>query len=195
MIYNSKQLNEQCPYATPDELDYLRELAKTFPDNACVVMIGAGPGVMAIALLEGNKNLDLSIVDIESYYYAKRHIDSYFGILENVSFYLAPSEFLGRVWSKRKQENKIDLLIVDGDHSYEGVSEDIKSWLGNVKEDGLIFFHDYDATGTQFENVVRYPGVKQAIEEHLVNYANSNSSLWIERTRVGTSIVFQVNCW
>jgi len=41
----------------------------------------------------------------------------------------------------------IDLLFIDGDHSYEGCSEDLKAWLGFVRRDGWIAFHDAGQAG------------------------------------------------
>jgi predicted O-methyltransferase YrrM len=44
----------------------------------------------------------------------------------------------------------IDLLFIDGDHSYEGVCSDIRTWLPRVKNGGLLVFHDYGwAEGVQ----------------------------------------------
>ena len=36
----------------------------------------------------------------------------------------------------------IDVLIIDGDHSYEGVKKDFEMYSPLVNQDGLIFFHD-----------------------------------------------------
>jgi len=36
----------------------------------------------------------------------------------------------------------IDVLFIDGDHSYEGVKADFERHEPNVKDDGVIFFHD-----------------------------------------------------
>lgn len=56
--------------------------------------------------------------------------------------------------SKYRQE--IDLLFIDGDHSYEGVKEDIRLWVRRVKKGGAVLFHDY--LGSNF-------GVKKAVDE------------------------------
>lgn len=43
---------------------------------------------------------------------------------------------------------KVDLLFIDGDHTYDGVRRDFEMYGPLVKEDGLIVFHDIvDHTG------------------------------------------------
>jgi predicted O-methyltransferase YrrM len=37
---------------------------------------------------------------------------------------------------------KIDLLFIDGDHSYEGTKSDVESWLPHLKSGGLVIMHD-----------------------------------------------------
>ena len=49
----------------------------------------------------------------------------------------------------------IDLLFIDGDHSYKGVSADITKWIPLVSPDGIVLFHDY----------ALYDGVKRAVDE------------------------------
>ncbi|MDH3611068.1 MAG: class I SAM-dependent methyltransferase [Nitrosopumilus sp.] len=39
-------------------------------------------------------------------------------------------------------EQKLDFLLIDGDHSYEGVKKDFELYRGLIKKDGLIAFHD-----------------------------------------------------
>ena len=38
---------------------------------------------------------------------------------------------------------RIRLLLIDADHSYEGVRDDYKRWFRHVAPGGLIVFHDY----------------------------------------------------
>jgi predicted O-methyltransferase YrrM len=45
-------------------------------------------------------------------------------------------------WSRQ-----IDLLFIDGDHSYEGCSTDLTSWFPYVRSGGWIAFHDSSQDG------------------------------------------------
>jgi len=59
---------------------------------------------------------------------------------------------VGKEW----KEN-IDFLFIDGDHSYEHVSQDIADWVPGVKSGGYVLFHDYESPA--------FPGIAQAISE------------------------------
>ena len=175
---NAYQLNEKCTYATPDEIDWLKAQAKRLPANAEVVMIGAGPGVMAMAIMEERDNVWMTVIDNSTFEYLYAHTIKA-GIKTNRLHCMSGDS------SKIEWEgDPIDLLIIDGDHSYEGVKADLDVWLKHIKPGGLIFLHDYDADNTCFAHVERYPGVKQAVEEC--------SAQWEEVQRVGTAIIFRM---
>jgi len=51
-------------------------------------------------------------------------------------------------------DNSVDLLYIDGEHSYEQVKRDIQNYLPKVKKEGLVIGDDYNL-----------PGVKMAADE------------------------------
>lgn len=51
----------------------------------------------------------------------------------------------------------LDLVFIDGNHSYEYVREDIALWLPKVRAGGILSGHDYHAA--------LFPGVVQAVDE------------------------------
>jgi len=57
----------------------------------------------------------------------------------------------------RDFHEKIDLLFIDGDHSYEGCRADVESWLPYLKAGGLIIMHDYGWA----------EGVKKVVQEFI----------------------------
>lgn len=50
-----------------------------------------------------------------------------------------------------------DILFIDGDHTYEGVTNDLKNYAPLVKDGGVIIMHDVLYAG--------HPGVRQAADE------------------------------
>lgn len=62
----------------------------------------------------------------------------------------------GRSIEVAKRFNKtIDLLFIDGDHSYEGVKADIIAWFPKLEKEAIVIFHDY----------VWFEGVRRAVDE------------------------------
>lgn len=67
------------------------------------------------------------------------------------------SEMVNRL---KELTNEVDILFIDGDHSYQGVINDFLLYEGLVKPKGYIIFDDYNDSGC--------PGVRVAVDE-LVN--------------------------
>lgn len=58
------------------------------------------------------------------------------------------------------ENGSLDFVFIDGDHSYVGVSKDIKLWLPKIKKGGWIGGHDY-----QHETRLNLQGVTIAVDE------------------------------
>lgn len=61
---------------------------------------------------------------------------------------------------------EIDLLHIDGDHSYEGVKRDFTAWEPWVRPGGRVLFHDTVTFGTVRQFFDEIPGRKREIREH-----------------------------
>jgi predicted O-methyltransferase YrrM len=44
-------------------------------------------------------------------------------------------------------DGSLDLVFIDGDHSYDGVCKDIAAWRSKVRPGGFLCGHDYKPTG------------------------------------------------
>jgi glycosyltransferase involved in cell wall biosynthesis len=56
---------------------------------------------------------------------------------ENVTFIKGYFDDVAKTWNKQ-----IDILHIDGLHTYEAVKNDYETWSKFVKDDGVILFHD-----------------------------------------------------
>src|SRR5574342_695921 len=78
-MYFSEILNATAPYAFTEELDWIRNFAVSVDTNPYAeiynyVMLGAGPGVFAVALSEGNHLIPITVVDINNCHWVKEHL-------------------------------------------------------------------------------------------------------------------------
>jgi hypothetical protein len=64
--------------------------------------------------------------------------------------------------AKRFEDESLDFVYIDANHSYKYVREDILAWLPKVKKGGIIGGHDYDWTDKEDGNIL---AVKKAVDE------------------------------
>ena len=55
-------------------------------------------------------------------------------------------------------DEKLDLIFIDADHSYNGVATDIQMWLPKVRSGGIVAGHDFNQ---------KWPSVQRAVAENL----------------------------
>ena len=80
--------------------------------------------------------------------------------------------FTNTVAASWPRDLTIDLLFIDADHSYKGVSEDWKNWNRFVKRGGIIAFHDYyDNFGTSEGG---YQGLRRFVDEKIAPRAGKD---------------------
>lgn len=72
-----------------------------------------------------------------------------YGVEKWVTHYCRDSATIAKDWN-----GKIDILWVDGDHSYEGVATDLKLWLPFVEDGGVIVLDDH-SPGSEVAQAVR----------------------------------------
>lgn len=62
---------------------------------------------------------------------------------------------------------KVDLVFIDADHSYNGVSRDIQMYRTKISKNGMLTGHDID-----------YPGVNRAVNELVTKYDVGPNNVW-----------------
>lgn len=152
------ELNNTLPYAHPDEIDFLTQFVNKNKDIKTVVMLGAGPGVFALAILDGvlTRNIKLHVIDNQTCEWVLRHANHDSRIITHIQ----------DSWEPLYNLETVDLLLVDADHTYEAVKRDINTWQYKSR---YIFFHDYLERDRGFNGSGEWvlSGVARAVEQHL----------------------------
>ncbi len=117
-----------------------------------VVEIGVHEGENAESILKELEVSDLWLIDIWEPYVQKHtfttsHIDYSYG-LDIVKEKFGEDRRV-KIWKKDSYESSflfendtLDFVYIDGNHDYDHVTLDIKSWIEKVKDGGLIAGHD-----------------------------------------------------
>lgn len=136
-------MSQDASLDTHAHLPFLKEVAK-----GNVLEIGVHCGISTTALLAGleENGGHLWSVDVHP---SCRYV-----------WYGHPQWTFFCPWSGDKVEPELplDVLFIDGDHSFEGVMRDLITWGPQVKKGGLILLHDADTPS--------FPGVRFAIREY-----------------------------
>jgi FkbM family methyltransferase len=88
----------------------------------------------------------LSIEEYDDASNHQNHIDAYSEAMSEIKGYEDRAFMLrmkGIYASELFEDNSLDFVYIDANHTYEGVKEDIKYWYPKVKPGGLLLGHDY----------------------------------------------------
>ncbi len=158
------------------------KFAKTSKDNDTIVEIGSWFGkstkYLSDKLSEYNKNVNLISIDT---FKGTQNEELHKQIVGDNSIYqdfyynvdnpnLTIIKNSSHEASKLFTNGSIDFLMIDGDHSYEGVKKDINDYFYKIKPGGIISGDDYKA----------FEGVKLAVNEFFegVEIKTSNDLHW-----------------
>lgn len=174
-------------WETEAEEHQLYLLALQVPANGKIVEIGSEYGRSAAVFLKGSKpsvtmvSIDLFpedhplVGDLRSAYVLNL---TEAGIGDRkLAIVKHDSASAGKEW----QFGEIDLLFIDGDHTFIGVKRDIEAWTPHVKIGGYVAFHDC-ANGLN-SHPLHYE-VSRAVDEWL-------SVQWVELPQVDSLRVFR----
>lgn len=195
-MLTSEDVRAAFKYLFPAELPALKELVRTLPPNPFVVNIGAGSGTSGLAIIESRKDVTLLTIDCQDAsspfgcLEAERDVMTRAGLADKWQrrwFQIhASSVDVAAMWKgsdgfhvKTAREDghnvtleQVDMVFVDGDHSYEGAKADILGWMPLIKEGGIMAVHDFlkgdllpDPDGPHPKP---WPDVDRAVQELLI---------------------------
>jgi hypothetical protein len=158
---------------------YLNELlAVALPVVGSMVEVGSGGGDSARIFLDSGKVTSLVCVDpwgdAKNYYdkipvsslaEAEKRFDTLVGHDERVTKMKLSSLEAARLF----ENNSVDFVYIDGNHSYAAVLEDITAWLHAVRNK-RIGGHDFD------KSEVREAVLKVFLESKIVCFGRKNAA-------------------
>jgi predicted O-methyltransferase YrrM len=180
-LFSSNQLHHAIISMTVHEGAYLYALAHSLP-GATIAEIGRSKGGSTLLLASAMQG-DAHLVSYDLHVKATAGQESDAELREALSRYgLADRVKLVVADSRTAEGPSVDLLLVDGDHSYEGARGDWEAWRDRVTPDGHVVFHDAvpDGLARPHEGVVR-----------LLNEIGRDEPAFAHRGGAGTLAHFQ----
>ncbi|CAE8608550.1 unnamed protein product [Polarella glacialis] len=149
----------------------LDTLASADSSPLLMAEIGVSMGSTSVFLLELNPSLRMILVDPYSDFpfhtqlvdggardkdkaIASERLEPY---LERATQIFKPSVEA----AKEVPNESLDLVFIDGEHSYKECREDIKAWAPKVRAGGVLAGHDY---------TLKFPGVVRAVNEFAIRF-------------------------
>lgn len=136
------------PILLKNRYEYLEDLIKQH-NYTSFAEIGVEEGVTSRYLIQNCPSLN-KVILVDPF----DKIDhAFFNAIPFVTFYNKYS-----ITASRKiEDNSLDMVYIDADHSYEQVMLDIRVWKPKVKKGGILCGHDYAEP--------LHPGVVRAVKE------------------------------
>lgn len=157
-------------WETPDEQHWLFEYAANVPYTGFIVEIGAEYGMSASLFCKGAKpSVSITSVDL----FPGDMLDKHLANLKEAGFAGRTKQVKGSSQQALTVEKvmvpTIDLLFIDGDHSYSGVVKDIALWTPLVKPGGVVAFHDCACATNRNPHLSHFEVTKAVSEWYVEN--------------------------
>ncbi len=172
--------NEIFGYSDDTYFNIIRDVVKRFPSGSHFVEVGALLGksssYMAVEIANSGKNINYDVVDHWLGNVEHKNVEKLqdIDLFEEFTKNMKPVEKYYNAVRKSSieaaslyEDNSLDFVMIDGDHSQSQVEKDITNWLPKIKSGGLLAGDDYDDTG-----------VRDACEKLLQNNTEGEFSYW-----------------
>jgi predicted O-methyltransferase YrrM len=172
------------PMSVP-EVDALKELVRAvpFPLPRTIIQVGAERGCSTLAILEACPDSFIFSIDVGERPEERANLERAGLPASRVVRGLGRSQAIGLHWPFAWEA---DLLLIDGDHRYDGVWHDIQVWSPVVKFGGTLVLHDYIPPDQRAPTIVGR--VWEAVEDHKKTGLLTD---WIEVLRVDRLVAFR----
>lgn len=160
-----------------EEMATLKGIVQQLEESPTIINIGAERGTSTLGMLEERPTATIYSIDVGECRGEFENILRAGYATDKVRRIQGRSQEVG----KETPEKSIDLIFVDGDHSYAGVKGDIENWKDKVKEGGYLIFHDYipDPIPAHIKGRAAY-----AIDEWRKTDTDFEEIAWTQRLKV-----------
>lgn len=161
--------------------DTRKEMFLTFPKNCKILEIGVFEGSFSDFLFKEMQPTELHLIDLFEGIMFSGNVDGNNGrtvdigkqhTLLKTKYAEAKNVFIEKGKSveilQTFPDNYFDIIYIDGDHSYEGVTKDLQLSYKKIKNNGWVCGHDYEMNMAKAHNFYNF-GVKRAVDEFCLN--------------------------
>ena len=160
-----------------------KSMVEKFSSGSKFVEVGSWKGksaaYMAVEIINSKKKITLDCIDTwkgssEHVNYEDIKLNNLYELFikntSSLSSVINPIMMDSISASKKYEDNSIDFVFIDANHSYDYVKKDIEAWFPKVKNGGVISGHDYHKN---------WPEVIKAVDEFFL----------------GKNVLFSEKCW
>lgn len=153
-------------------LPLYEEIARNLKDGQLLVEVGSWKGrsaaYMGVEIANSGKNVEFCCIDpwqdggpdlVGTKFETKRQgqlYDEFLHYTKPVAQFIKPMRMTSLEAVELFEDESVDFLMIDGDHNYPVVKQEIQAYLPKMKKGGIISGDDY-----------LWPGVTQSVEETL----------------------------
>ncbi len=138
-----------------------KRMVKKFKSGSRFVEVGVFKGCsfsfLVVEVINSGKKIECIAIDAFPWPDLEPAFDMHMKPLEGHFVKMAGGDSFDA--AKKFEDESIDFIFIDANHTYEFVSKDIAAFLPKMKKGGVVAGHDYNLS---------HPGVMQAVNEAFV---------------------------